>query len=592
MNTLYEHAKAYVERGWSVIPVGDNKKPMINWKEFQERRATDQELEKWFSDPHVKGIGIVTGMISNLAVVDVDKKSGGMESIKKFHTPPTVIVRTGGGGFHYYFKYPSGARIKTAAGEIAAGIDVRGEGGYVVAPPSTHLSGNKYEWATAPDDAELADLPEWVIKNQQNTQKKDFVEIAKGVPEGMRNYSSTQMIGKLLQQKRSAKDLPWLWEVVRAWNERNQNPLPEKELRATFDGITRKEFSKSETGSAKMLFDSPLNLSDLLTGDTTVEWIVDQLLATGSITILSGDPSSFKTWITLHLALCVATGIPLFGEFKCIQKRVLVLNEEDSKSRIGHRLKQLGVEGNPPIFFHICSGFRVDNEKHIESIISLIEREDIGFIIIDSLRRVLTGDENESTAINNAIQLLRKLSIKDVTILITHHHGKKHEQSCGRHSMRGSSDILAGIDSHYMVKPVREKRLQFTQNKQRDNQGLGQFEVDILEVDDKIFFEYTGNASAPQRQKSKIEIAKEQILLMLEDQSGIDRKTLYSGINDVGNNNINEALKELEQEKRILVKKVHRRKELYSLPEKAINQNTSDTSSEDTCSQEDASGLQ
>ncbi len=95
-NELLLAALFYLKSGFSVIPVGKDKKPLILWKGFQTRRPTEKEMKTWFQLPNVHGIGIVTGAISGIAVVDVEK--GGVIN----DLPETAMSQTGGGGWHLY----------------------------------------------------------------------------------------------------------------------------------------------------------------------------------------------------------------------------------------------------------------------------------------------------------------------------------------------------------------------------------------------------------------------------------------------------------------------------------------------------------
>jgi len=147
-NTLLEYAEKYLARGISVFPVNPNtKKPIIeSWKKYQTERPTRDELRNWFSSGKNAGIAIVTGRISNLFVVDFDRyKTGFSEETALALIPDSVVAptaRTMSGGQHMYFQYPSevNATIRSA---IAPAIDYRGEGGYVVAPPTENMLGGK-----------------------------------------------------------------------------------------------------------------------------------------------------------------------------------------------------------------------------------------------------------------------------------------------------------------------------------------------------------------------------------------------------------------------------------------------------------------
>lgn len=140
MKTLLEYAKEYARRGFSVIPVNHEKKPLIAWAEFQKRYATPEELEKWFGKQgSLIGIGIVTGRISGLTVIDLDtKKDCGIQWPAGLRAPVVETPR----GFHIYCRYAEGMRN---AVRVSPHIDIRGDGGYVVAPPTILKSGT-YGW--------------------------------------------------------------------------------------------------------------------------------------------------------------------------------------------------------------------------------------------------------------------------------------------------------------------------------------------------------------------------------------------------------------------------------------------------------------
>ena len=224
-------ALKYLEKGFSVIPVGADKRPLLNWQDYQKKRATAEEIEAWWEKWPNSNIGIITGAISGITVVDVDKKSDGLETLKKLRLPMTLVAKTGGGGFHYYYKYSEG--IGNKAG-IFPGIDIRGEGGYVVAPPSVHSSGETYDWVT---EEELEDFPAEIFNIHKEVNWK---EVVTGAEQGSRNNTAASYIGKLM---RSLPPQDWeslVWPTVVSWNSNNTPPLPEKELRATFESISKK----------------------------------------------------------------------------------------------------------------------------------------------------------------------------------------------------------------------------------------------------------------------------------------------------------------------------------------------------------------
>lgn len=145
---LLSAARYYCQLGYSIIPVGKDKTPLLkSWKKYQTEKPTAEEIEKWFSKSGVS-IGLVTGLISGIAVVDidVDELTGKFspqaeELIKKL--PPTLISITGGSGRHYFYKLTKPLKSRNG---IMKGVDIKAEGGYVIIPPSVHESGREYKY--------------------------------------------------------------------------------------------------------------------------------------------------------------------------------------------------------------------------------------------------------------------------------------------------------------------------------------------------------------------------------------------------------------------------------------------------------------
>lgn len=220
--------------GWSVIPVGSNKKPLINWREFQMRKATKEEITQWFNDYPNAGIGVVTGKVSELIVFDIDPRHGGTDTL--FEPYNTVLAKTGGGGKHFYFKSSGDIQNTT---NLIQGVDVRAQGGYVIAPPTLHSSGNKYEWINKPGVTNLLDLPSALLNLFSKGETHLNSDKYSGVSEGTRNGSAASLIGELLnkfnKKEWNSKVLP----LVVAWNNTNKPPMPLDELKNTFDSICK-----------------------------------------------------------------------------------------------------------------------------------------------------------------------------------------------------------------------------------------------------------------------------------------------------------------------------------------------------------------
>ncbi|SME90017.1 Primase C terminal 1 (PriCT-1) [Tistlia consotensis] len=240
-------ALAYLARGWSVLPLRPaDKRPLVAWEPLQHERPDAETLRAWFARWPAANVGIVTGALSGLVVLDVDPHHGGADSLAALERahgplPATVEAETGGGGRHLYFRHPGGL-VRNRAG-LRQGIDLRGDGGYVVAPPSRHPSGGLYRWRPggSPDALPPAHLPLWLLGQgggRLGRSLADWRELVRaGVPEGQRNDSLASLAGHLLWH---GVDPDVTLELLLAWNrQRCRPPLDDAEVAQVTRNIVR-----------------------------------------------------------------------------------------------------------------------------------------------------------------------------------------------------------------------------------------------------------------------------------------------------------------------------------------------------------------
>jgi hypothetical protein len=203
---------------------------------------SESEIVEIFEQNPEANVGVVTGRVSHLLVLDADAPDA-LHKLNK-GVPVTPITETARGR-HYYFELPS-ENIRSAT-SLAEGLDLRAEGGYVVAPPSVHPSGKVYEWVIPPIEAQPAPPPAWLLemlrkqRKQQNAER--ISEIVRGVPEGRRNVSAAALAGKLVGCF-PPQDWEIAWILLEAWNARNKPPLDKRELRRVFEKISKRELQK------------------------------------------------------------------------------------------------------------------------------------------------------------------------------------------------------------------------------------------------------------------------------------------------------------------------------------------------------------
>ena len=140
---MIKWAKWYCKQGFGVIPI-KNKRPIIKWRQYQERQSTIEEIREWWGHTPNAQIGLVTGKHHNLTVVDLDSE----DAISKLNEVAgdsfmTLIAATPRGGQHWYFRYTPDFANKAG---LAEHIDIRNDGGYIVAPPSVNSNSKPYQW--------------------------------------------------------------------------------------------------------------------------------------------------------------------------------------------------------------------------------------------------------------------------------------------------------------------------------------------------------------------------------------------------------------------------------------------------------------
>lgn len=293
-NIVTEEAHKYISLGFSVMPLGSISKdasgkkvigwPAGGWKKYQEEIASTEEVSKW----NCKNLGIVTGQVSGLLVLDADSYKSGFdpELLASFNIPITPVQETASGGRQFLFKLPKGLIIKNdvCIGSKGSGIDVRGDGGMVIAPPSTTPYG-EYTWIVSPFDTPLAEIPPKLLAlltdgpGDNATTKKALSELV-GLKEGEgRNNAMASFIGKLLITTPANKWEAEVWTMAQDVNRTHTPPLSAVELRSVYESITRieeKRKLKSDTNVSEKKEDKPILKTSIVTKDALYEMVYDR----------------------------------------------------------------------------------------------------------------------------------------------------------------------------------------------------------------------------------------------------------------------------------------------------------------------------
>jgi hypothetical protein len=164
MSELLAAALDYAARGWPVLPLVPRGKVPLTRHGLKDATTDPAQIQQWWRRWPSANVGVVTGPPSGLLVVDLDGEDGltSWARLEVKHGPVVTLEQaTGSGGAHLLLRYPEGLELGNSAGRLGEGVDTRGRGGYIVAPPSVHPSGRVYAWTAS--GQEIAPAPRWLL---------------------------------------------------------------------------------------------------------------------------------------------------------------------------------------------------------------------------------------------------------------------------------------------------------------------------------------------------------------------------------------------------------------------------------------------
>lgn len=488
MNSVLAQANEYIDQGWSILPVKPSEKRpyMTNWLQYQHTRATKEMADSWFTSLTGAGVGMVTGRISGVVVLDVESYCSIPidELLRRY--PTRMISRTGTGGYHLFYLYPNGvSKIANRVG-IFEGADIRADGGFIVLPPTRHPNGKLYEWVKK---GPLGVFPKALldIQSQPKVQGDGWItEALRGVSEGGRNDACARLAGYFFHKGLNADIVEAL---LTEWNERNDPPLPMREIRTTIKSIERSsagmggQFTSLEyEDDTKPTARTPENSTfDLLRmrdyvkgyGGEGATWLVQDWLPDKSITFLVSPPESYKTWILLDLAVSISTGLPFLGQAR-INKTgpAMIIQQEDSHGGLTERLaliaeQKMGMAANLgneawqipcipdlPIYIHPSRMLRFDNDKVLKELEEQIKTIKPRVILIDPLYSTTSGVDNYMADLANQMMILKTWRDKYGCSFVLAHHSKKNldPDSTAREDSWGSQFLNAFLEAGWQVR--------------------------------------------------------------------------------------------------------------------------------------------
>ena len=231
-------------QGWRLLPCAERgKKALI--RDWPRRASCDADvIRKWAREHEGCNWAVLCGADSGVWVLDIDGEPGNasLRSLVEQHGEEwtrTLAVTTERGQ-HFYFAYPPGTTIKNSTRKLGAGLDVRGEGGYALVPPSIHSSGARYEWTSPLNGFAPASAPAWLLEMVTSAARPVVQASEIGIlPKGRRNDGLTRLAGAM--RRKGATSVEIETALLEHNGRRCRPPLLDAEVRKIAVSVSRYE---------------------------------------------------------------------------------------------------------------------------------------------------------------------------------------------------------------------------------------------------------------------------------------------------------------------------------------------------------------
>jgi len=433
---------------------------VMNWREVA---TTDPSAAlKWWDGDTNRLFNIGVAMGHGIIAIDLDKPKAdgepdGEKSLMEYAAqhgggiPPTWTFQTGRGGKQLLFR--TDAPIGNFVG-ILPNVDVRGNGGYSMFPPSVHPNGNPYKWLDGLNPSAMpdgpADLPEFLLEllTKEESNAPAF-ELPDKISKGGRNDTLFRMAASLRAQEYTESEI---FAMLKAVNEgRCDPPLPEKELETICGSVGKYERGIERSRKVKVPELNVQSVRDLQEEELPpIRWVVVDMIPQG-LTMLASPPKYGKSWWVLDLCLSVAAGDKFMGHYT-EKSNCLYLSLEDSKNRLQDRVNRLTYHAPAPKGFdYAITAANLDNGL-IDQLESYMKNHPkTALIVIDTLQTVKGNTKkNESAYADDyrQMRILKQFADKhSICVLLVHHLKKGKGEGDVFERISGTNGIFGSVDT-------------------------------------------------------------------------------------------------------------------------------------------------
>jgi hypothetical protein len=428
------------ELGLPVFPCGPGKSPHTEHG-FKDATTEPAQIEGWWQRWPDALVGVPTGSASGILVVDVDPDGAEWYRQKDIELGAGRVHKTQR-GHHLLYRMPEG-EVRCSAGKVAPGIDVRGEGGYVIWWPA-------HGFEAIGELEDLTEPPGWLIDLIHNRDRERTTPADGRIPQGSRNNTLTSIAGKLRAAGLSGEEI---YAALAVRNQQCSPPLPDAELRNIAASMERYGASATNQRTRGAPF-ALIQAGELLMTQRPPDYLIDALIETNTTVGIVGPPESGKSLFAANVAVCVAAGARFHGR-RCSQGLVVYLwgeGQQGAARRLQaiERYHDIDLQKAPLVVSKVATSLlEVSELDRVRAAIKSAEERfglKLRLLIVDTLARFIGGGD-ESTAHDMGRFLAAVDAIRgEGTAIICHHPGHEDQKRA-----RGSSSWKAALDSEYAL---------------------------------------------------------------------------------------------------------------------------------------------
>lgn len=509
--TLKEAALYYAKIGLAVFPIKPRNKQPLTEHGCKDASKDSAQIAEWWDCWPNANVGIATGSISGgLVVIDLDidedKGKDGYEVLRRWQQehgtlPETALSITGRGGYHYLYRDSASWKNRTGLYE---GVDIRGDGGYIVAPPSIHPNGQKYEWEQDPMVYGITQADSRVISFLSPApapEKSQSFQLPETIPEGQRTNALVKLVCS--QQAKGLSDEAIRAAVAAENVTRCVPPLTDEELEKTvFPALTRYRKGDApyypavpDKGGFRPMKNYKLDVDRLdAIEEQTPDWLVLDYVPMYQITTLAGDGGSGKTTVWCALAAAVSSGKKSFFESFLPEdwgdkegKKVMYFSAEDSSEyTLRRRLRKNGADLKNIVTIGIADERFREIKFDSPFLERLLDAHRPALCIFDPIQAFVPPDikMGDRNAMRQCLGRLLEYGEKyGVTFLIVAH-ANKQSGVWGRKRLADSADIWDLSRSVLMAGETNEKGVRYLSH-EKSNYGMLGGSI-LYTIDDEV----------------------------------------------------------------------------------------------------------